>query len=167
MEDLGNVSQIESVVELRWNGQKGLGDIRVQVDCRGDGDAGLGSPNNFSEVFVVQETSEYALKDECQRLLSSIRNVHDLEVTHESRGKDGPTTIWRSSRTNQREVLNLHPREGWSLVESMLVDQLPKEFNRWLGSVLLHCRHIDIVDEDEALCISLSSPHLLSLLDQL
>ena len=49
----------------------------------------------------------------------------------------------------------------------MLVDQLPKEFNRWLGSVLLHCRHIDIVDEDEALCISLSSVYLLSLLDQL
>ena len=52
-------------------------------------------------------------------------------------------------------------------VYEVALQQLPEEFNRGLCSIFLNCGHVDVVNEDEALRIALSSIDLLSLLDKL
>ena len=78
-------------------------------------------------------------------------------MSHKARSQRlSATTRW-SSCAYDSKLFDSLPLEVSPIVVALLVDKLSQELNRWLGSVELLLRHVDIIDEDKALCIALDS----------
>ena len=90
-----------------------------------------------------------------------------MEVTHESRRKSRSSSSRWGCRTEHGELLDVGPEEVWTLVITLVLKHLSEEFDWRLGTELLNCRHVDIVNEDHGLVVSGSPIALLGLLHQL
>jgi hypothetical protein len=97
LEDLCDVSQVERVVELSWNWEKVLGDLKIHIDCGGDCDSRLSTSDCLTKVLLFQEPVEDALEDKGKCLFLGVGNVEHHEVAHEARSELCSTSTWRSS----------------------------------------------------------------------
>ena len=89
-------------------------------------------------------------------------------MSHEA-GREGlATATGRCSCANHREFLNVLKLVGLPIIVAFLINELPEKFNWWLCSIELLLRHVDIVDENQALSIALDrAKHILALLLEL
>ena len=165
LEDLRDVTQVERVVELGRDGQHCAAHLQVHIDRSLHGDARL---ELVASLLISEETAQDLLKDQCQRFFGRFRDVHDLEVSHEARGERLPAATRRCCSANNREFLNVLPLASLAIIVALLVNELPEKLNRWLGSIELFLRHVDVIDENEALCVALDrAKDILPLLLQL
>ena len=84
-------------------------------------------------------------------------------MAHETRCQGLASSTGRSRCAHDGEFLDLFPAKALSVVEPIVVDQLAKQLDGRLGTVDLLLRHVDVVDEDDALRIALHAPDLLTL----
>lgn len=69
-------------------------------------------------------------------------------MSEETPGELVPTSSWSCSTGHQRGVDHVFPIQLASVVEALLVQELPQKLDRRLGSVEFQSRHIDIVNKD-------------------
>ena len=62
-----------------------------------------------------------------------------------------PTTSGRAHRRDELNIYELHIGILLAVVPARVVHPLPQNFNGRLGAVFLLRRHIEIIDEDDAL----------------
>ena len=88
-------------------------------------------------------------------------------MAHETGRQRFATTARGCCRTHNSEPFDLAPAEVCAIVEAIHIDELSEEFDGRLGAIELFLRHIDVINEDEELCIALDTPDLLALTHEL
>ena len=164
LEHLRHITQVERVVELCRNGQHSPLHLEVHIDRGLDSNASL---QLLTGLLHLEVAIKDLLKDQSEGLLSSLRHIHNLEVTHEARCQGLTAAARRSCCADDCVALDFAPAEVCTIVEAIHVNELSEQLNRRLRTVELLLRHVDIIDEDEELGVALYAPHLLSFAHEL
>ena len=147
-------------MELRRDWQHCPLYLEIHINCSLHSHASL---QLLTCLLDLEVAIEDLLKDQRESLLSGLRHIHDLEMAHESWREGLAAAARRSCSADDCVALDLAPAEVSSIVKAIHIDELSKQLNRWLSTIELFLGHVDIIDEDEELSISLHAPHLLSL----
>lgn len=67
---------------------------------------------------------EYGREDLRDGLAIELVAVHHVEVTNETRGDAGPASAWRTKRSEDENVLNLHELLVLAIVPTLMVQEL-------------------------------------------
>jgi hypothetical protein len=85
-------------------------------------------------------------------------------VPDEPRIEPVSATAWSGATADQRSVDHLLPEQLLAVIEALVINEVPQELDRWLCSLLLQLRHIDIVYENSNCLIRPCAKKSLSLL---
>lgn len=77
--------------------------------------------------------------------------VHHVEVPHETRRNAGPSSTRRTKCCKDKDVFYLHELLILAIVPTLVVHELSQQFDRWLSTVFLLLRHVQIINKDNVL----------------
>mmetsp|Transcript_18948 Transcript_18948/g.38922 ORF Transcript_18948/g.38922 Transcript_18948/m.38922 type:complete len:373 (+) Transcript_18948:686-1804(+) len=161
LEHLGDVPQVEGVVEPCGRRQEVLGDVLVHLDS-GRHDALDQVDDALVEFDDVR--GEDRVEDELKGGDAGGGDAKDVVVTGEARSDFAPSSA-RGRRAGEEDgVHNVLPEELVAIVKALVVKVLPEQLDGRLGAVRLYNRHVDIIDEDDELLVGGRSEQVLPLL---
>ena len=131
-------------MEFAWNGQQLFSNSFVKVKS-GKDDAIRNPLHILREDTSIQETlknrPEYLLEVRLRRF----RQAQDHMVSDISLIKFISASTRGGSATNNSRINYLFPEQLLSIVETLIVNEVTKEFNSRLCSLLFQLRHVDII----------------------
>lgn len=165
LEDFGDISQVEGVVELRWLCFKFNRDLHVHID-RSIDDCTCHAFHGVLEPRV-EEPTEKGFEDLEEDFPRWLRHAEQVEVSCEARGKRAATATGRRRTHAENRVLDVLPESFFSVIQSSFVYEETQEFYRRLRAVLLNGGHVDIIDEHSCCTIRFRAEQRLLYLLQL
>mmetsp|Transcript_11712 Transcript_11712/g.17848 ORF Transcript_11712/g.17848 Transcript_11712/m.17848 type:complete len:936 (+) Transcript_11712:4723-7530(+) len=166
LEDLGDISQVESVMRLAGSRSEPVSDTMVHnLGAVHDLVNNLADSSGEATDERLQDLSE----DHADAFGAKVSVSQEVEVAHHTSSDGIPTTSRRSHGGDEDDIFNLH--EGLlllrAIVPTLVVHPLAKDFNRRLGSILFLLGHVQIIDEDDESLASGRSINTLSSLFEL
>lgn len=148
-EDLGDISQVESIVTLVWRWLERSIE-HIVVDFKLCLDQWVDALLNVT-IEVLVEGLQDRLEDRGDSLESHLSITDDVELTLHTLGDNGATTSWRSHSGDQDDIDE--SVEGLllrlSVVPATVIGELTKKLDGWLSSILLLHWHVEVIDEDD------------------
>ena len=136
-------------MELGGNRQKIFIHLIVHVNCRGNCQSAV-LYNLFVKAIRSKEISQNSVKDLGQYLITCIRDIDNVEMSHEPGCQMSSSSSWRRCCTYQPIVLNSLLVKHRPIINMSIVNQLPEQLNRRLRPILLDHGHVNIIHKNKA-----------------
>ena len=148
-EDLGDISQVESIMTLVWRWLERSIE-HIIVDFKLCLNQWVDALLNIT-VEVLVEGLQDRLEDSSNSFESHLSVTDDVELTLHTLGDNGTTTTWRSHSGDQDDIDE--SIEGLllrlSVIPATVIGELTKKLDGWLSSKLLLHWHVEVIDEDD------------------
>ena len=155
LEDLAHITQVVGVVRFRGGWSETLLDHLVDIDRIGNNVVthALDGLSVGGVLVLEEEPIHYIVEDVVHGLLRVGLNINHVEVADITRRDVVATTTWGShgshklNGSNDSEFLLI----GIDFVPATVIHPLTEELDGRLCSIHLLLRHVEIIDENEAL----------------
>mmetsp|Transcript_49832 Transcript_49832/g.161162 ORF Transcript_49832/g.161162 Transcript_49832/m.161162 type:complete len:202 (+) Transcript_49832:5668-6273(+) len=143
LQHLRGVTQIEGVVALDRRGQKVGRDAEEHVNGRADDRS-----RQISQLRCIEH--QPAVQDGVQNAIHGLlrKRCHPdhVEVPDHPGSDLHAAASRRSTCCDELGVGNRFPKQFLAVVESLVVDDLPQQLDRWLRPVRFEHRHVQVVN---------------------
>mmetsp|Transcript_19111 Transcript_19111/g.54874 ORF Transcript_19111/g.54874 Transcript_19111/m.54874 type:complete len:205 (+) Transcript_19111:312-926(+) len=145
LEDLRNVAQVEGVMWPRRGRQELVATLDVKLDRPLDG--GLRQRLDLL-LELLEEPTHDGAKNRAHGFFARRRHAEHMRVAREPRRHGVPAATRGRRAEEQRGVLDFLPIVLLPVEEAPLILELPQKLDRRLCTILLHERHVDVIDKN-------------------
>mmetsp|Transcript_74194 Transcript_74194/g.176947 ORF Transcript_74194/g.176947 Transcript_74194/m.176947 type:complete len:217 (-) Transcript_74194:647-1297(-) len=146
--DLRQIAEVERVVALCRGGQHCRRHVLVKLYR---GSHHCVRHTGHSPRKSAQEPLHDGLENPLKALLLERSNEDEVEVPLKPASQERPSSTRRAHCTDENQVHQVSELCGLSLIPALSVHPLAEQLNRWLSTILLLGRHVQIIDEQQAL----------------
>ncbi len=108
----------------------------------------------FSESILA---SQVRAKDGPKNLLKTIflsgRHAKHVKLAGKPLSEDSPASLWWGSCTYKGHVLHFLPEQFIDIIHPLIVNHLSQPLNGHLSTVLIICRHVNVINENDDSCV--------------
>jgi hypothetical protein len=145
LEDVGDVSQIEGVVEFGGDGKFFFFYYRVYFN-RGIHHGFRGFPDDLSELEGSEEAVQNRFKYSGESGMAGFWKTQQIKVPSEAGGKFVATSAGRTAGADKGSILDMFPEMLFAVPDSLFIDHAPENFNSRNGSKHFLSGHISVVN---------------------